>query len=236
MTRSLSSASSASTSWLRRGDLEHPAQQGDVAQVGLDRLGDARVLHLHRDRAAVVGDRAVHLPDRRGGDGFGVPGREDPLRRQAQLFGDDLRGQLRAHRRHAVLQPAQRPAGGGGQAVVDVAGHLAELHQHALHRAQGGGDVLGGLQRQVVPQPLPVLARAANSRGALLAYRAPPRAASRSAASPRSTRRLPCPGLACPAGPAASAAIDALPTAATAATVRPARLHARFPRPNASAR
>ena len=78
-------------------------------------------------------------------------------------------GQLRAHRRHAVLQPAERAADGGRQAVVDVAGHLAELHQHALHRAQGGGDVLGGLQGEVVAQLLPVLARGANSRGALLA-------------------------------------------------------------------
>jgi len=96
-------------------------------------------------------DRAVHLPDRRGGNGLRIPDREGPLRRQAQLLGNDLRGQFRAHRRHAVLQPAQRPPGGGGQAVVDVAGHLAQLHQDALHRAQGGGHVLGGLQRQVVP-------------------------------------------------------------------------------------
>jgi len=44
--------------------------------------------------------------------------------------------------------------------IVDVAGHLAQLHQHALHRPQGGGDVLGGLQGQVVAQRLPVLARA----------------------------------------------------------------------------
>ena len=148
-----------------RGDLEHPAQQRDVAQVGLDRLGDARVLYLHRDGAAVMGDRAVHLPDRGGRDRLRVPGGEGPLRRLAQLFRDDLRGQLRAHRRHAVLQPAQRPPGGGGQAVVDIAGHLAQLHQHALHCPQGGRDVLGGLQRQVVPQRLPVLARAGEQPG-----------------------------------------------------------------------
>jgi hypothetical protein len=144
----------------RRGDLEHPAQQRDVPQVGLDGLGDARVLDLDRHGPAVVGDRPVDLPDRRGGDGLRVPGRERPLRRSAQLLGDHLRGQFGAHRRHAVLQPAQRPPGGRRQAVVDVAGHLAQLHQHALHRAQGGRDVLGRLQRQVVPQLLPVLARA----------------------------------------------------------------------------
>ena len=149
----------------RRGDLEHPAQQRDVAQVGLDRLGDARVLHLHRDGPAVPGDRPVHLPDRGGRDGLGIPGGEGPVRRLAQLFGDDLGGQFRAHGGHAVLQPAQRPPGGGGQAVVDVAGHLAQLHQHALHRPQGGGDILGGLQGQIVAQRLAVLARAGEQPG-----------------------------------------------------------------------
>jgi hypothetical protein len=143
----------------RCADLEHPPQQGDVTQVSLDGLGDARVLDLDRDRAAVKCDRAVHLPDRRGRDRFGVPGREDLLRWPAQLFRDDAGGQLGAHRRHAVLQPAQRPAGGRRQPVVDVAGHLAQLHQHALHRPQGGGDVLGRLQGQVIAQLLPVLAR-----------------------------------------------------------------------------
>jgi hypothetical protein len=48
---------------LGRADLEHPAQQADVTQVRLDGLGDARILHLDRHRPAVVGDRAVHLPD-----------------------------------------------------------------------------------------------------------------------------------------------------------------------------
>jgi hypothetical protein len=149
----------------RRSDLEHPAQQRDVTQVGLDRLGDARVLHLHRNGPAVPGDRPVHLADRGGRDGLGIPGGEDPVRRLAQFFDDDLGGQFRAHGGHAVLQPAQRPPGGGGQAVVDIAGHLAQLHQHALHRPQGGGDVLGGLQGQVVAQRLAVLARAGEQPG-----------------------------------------------------------------------
>jgi hypothetical protein len=143
----------------RRGDLQHPAQQPDVPQVGFDGLGDARVLDFDRDGAAVVGDRPVHLPDRGGRDRLGIPGRERPLRRQAKLFGDHLRGQFGAHRRHAVLQSAQRAAGRRRQAVVDVAGHLAELHQHALHRAQGRGDVFGRLQGQVIAQLLPVLTR-----------------------------------------------------------------------------
>ena len=40
-------------------------EQTDVPEVRLHRGRDAGVLHLHRDRAAVVGQRAVHLPDRR---------------------------------------------------------------------------------------------------------------------------------------------------------------------------
>ena len=35
------------------------------------------------------------------------------LRRQAELFADHARGELRAHRRDAVLQPAERAADGG---------------------------------------------------------------------------------------------------------------------------
>ena len=47
----------------------------------------------------------------------------------------------------------------GRQAVVDVAGHLADLHHDALHRAQGRDDVFGGLQGQVLSQLLAPLTR-----------------------------------------------------------------------------
>ena len=143
----------------RGGDAQHPAQQRGVAQVGRDGLGDARVLDLDGDRAAVQGDRAVHLPDRGGGYRPRIPAGERPLRRHAELFLHHSRGQRRAHRRDAVLQPGQGAADRGRQAAVDVAGHLADLHQHALHRPQGAGDVLGGLQGQVLAQQLALLAR-----------------------------------------------------------------------------
>ena len=67
----------------RRGDAQHPAQQRDVAQVGRDGLGDARVLDLDGDRAAVEGDRAVHLPDRGRGYGLRIPAGERAFRRRA---------------------------------------------------------------------------------------------------------------------------------------------------------
>ena len=52
----------------RREPLDQRQQQREVAQVGLDRLGDARVLDLDRDLVAVERDRAVDLADRGGGE------------------------------------------------------------------------------------------------------------------------------------------------------------------------
>jgi hypothetical protein len=101
---------------------------------------------------------AVHLPDGGSGDGLGVPGVEDLIRWAAEFFGHDLRGEVGGHRRHAVLEPAQRAADRRGETVVHIAGHLADLHEDALHRPEGGGDVFGIPQRQVVAQLLALLA------------------------------------------------------------------------------
>ena len=51
-----------------REPLDQRQQQREVAQVGLDRLGDAGVLDLDRDLVAVERDRAVDLADRGGGE------------------------------------------------------------------------------------------------------------------------------------------------------------------------
>src|SRR5262249_37451496 len=64
-----------------------------------------------------------------------------------------------AHRRNAVLKPAERPANGRRQALVDIAGHLADLHQDALHRPERLRDVLGGLEGEILTELLPRLAR-----------------------------------------------------------------------------
>ena len=58
--------------------LQQEAQQVGVAQIGVDRFVDARILHLDRDGALLAGrriedDRAMHLADRRRGDRNGVP-------------------------------------------------------------------------------------------------------------------------------------------------------------------
>ena len=44
------------------------------------------------------------------------------------------------------LKLSERQSDGLGQAVVEVAGHLAELHQRTLHRTEPGGDLLGAAQ------------------------------------------------------------------------------------------
>ena len=92
--------------------------------------------------AAVGG--AVHLTDARRRDRQVVPRGEHPLRVGAELLADHRRGERRRHRRGVGLQRGERLLGLVGQALGDEADHLADLHQHALHLAQLGGDVLGG--------------------------------------------------------------------------------------------
>ena len=120
---------------------EHADQVG-VLQVGGDRLGDARVLHLDGDRPFAAGVRVadhgpMDLADRRRGDRLGIPLEEELLGRTAELLGDHLGGELAAHRRGVGLQLGEGVAHRFGQPVVEVAGHLADLHQRALHAARG---------------------------------------------------------------------------------------------------
>ena len=123
-----------------RGD--QAVQRLGVVEVGVDRVADARVLHLHGHLAAVAGDRAVHLPDARGRDGIGLPVEEDAFGRLPELVGDHLGGELRRHRRRIGLQGRQRLLGVLGQRLDDEAEQLAELHHRALHVAELAGDVL----------------------------------------------------------------------------------------------
>ena len=61
-----------------------------------------------------------------------------------ELALDHLGGEVGAHRRRVRLQLGQRGAHRLGQPFVEVARHLAELHQRALHVAEPLGD---GLRR-----------------------------------------------------------------------------------------
>ena len=67
-----------------------------------------------------------------------------------ELGRDHLGGELAAHRRRVRLQLGQREANRFGQPVVEVARHLPDLHQGALHVAETLGDVLGGAQLELL--------------------------------------------------------------------------------------
>ena len=99
--------------------------------------------------APVSGSRdhcPMNLADRRRGDRIGVPLDEDLLRRRTEFFGDHLGGELALIGGAFACSSASALAHRLGQAVVEVAGHLPDLHQRALHLAEALGDVLGGTQ------------------------------------------------------------------------------------------
>ncbi len=140
-----------------REALDQREQHLHVAQVGLDRLGDARVLDLDRDLAAVLGRRAVDLADRGRRERLGLELGEG-LRRRAcsssslSSFSIALNGQ----RRDVVAQRRERglellALGLRDRREVDGGQHLADLHRRAAHLAElldelarGGGGALAG--------------------------------------------------------------------------------------------
>ena len=65
---------------------------------------------------------------------------------RAQLLVDHLGGEVAAHRRGVGLQLGEGLTDRFGQAVVEVAGHLPDLHQRPLHLPEALGDLLGGAQ------------------------------------------------------------------------------------------
>ena len=123
---------------------ESGEQQPCVVEVGGDRFGDARVLHLDRHRLTVVGHGPVDLSDRSRGDGNRIPFGEDALRWCAEFGFDNPGRQLRAHWWRVLLQLCQHRAYMLGQALIEIARHLPDLHERALHMSEGLGDLLGG--------------------------------------------------------------------------------------------
>ncbi len=114
----------------------NPSQQCDVAHVRSDGAGDAWVLNLDRHGPALRGDRPVNLSDGGRRERQWVPPREDPLRDIAQLVSDHGARQRRAHRRSVVLESSHGGAKRLRHVFVDVARHLAKLHEGALHGAE----------------------------------------------------------------------------------------------------
>ena len=103
--------------------------------------GDARVLHLDRDAAAVVQLRAVDLADRRGGERLLLELVEDVLERLLQVGLDDLAHVVERRLRRRVAQRGEL----GLEALLDLGRQragvherhdLADLHRRALHLAR----------------------------------------------------------------------------------------------------
>ncbi len=123
-----------------------------VAEVGVERLGDPRVLDLHRDLAAVEQLGAVDLADRGGGEGLGLELGEELGERLAVVlllqhlldFLPGHRGRVGAQLRQLFLVDLAVLL--GDELGVDEGGELAELHRRALHLAEGADHLHRRLQ------------------------------------------------------------------------------------------
>ncbi len=125
-----------------------------VVQVGLDRLVHPRVLDLDRHGPVVVGDGLVDLADRGRRQRNGVPFGEQLLGALAELGHQDPGGQLGAHGRGVLAQVGQGGAHGRGQSLVEVAGHLTELHHRPLEVPELGRHLLGRTKGEGLVQHL----------------------------------------------------------------------------------
>ena len=130
-----------------KGHLHAREQHAGVVEIGPDGLVDAGVLQLHGHGLSLVGDGAVHLADGRGRNRDRVPLGEDSVGGAAEFALDDAGRQVGAHRRRVLLQLGQRVSQRLGQTVVEVAEHLADLHQGALHDAGGRARPAGARMR-----------------------------------------------------------------------------------------
>jgi hypothetical protein len=142
-----------------REPLDQREQQLRVAQVGIDRLGDAGILDLDRHGTAVGRRRAVDLADRGRRERFVLEVGEHALERDAELVFQELLDRFERQRRDVVAQRGQRrpellALGLRDRGEVDRRQDLADLHRRAAHLAElldqlaGGGG--GALARRSV--------------------------------------------------------------------------------------
>ncbi len=122
----------------------NPAELGEVAEQG---VAGARVLDLHRDRAAVVPDGPVDLADRRGRGGLVVELGELVAPVRAQVLGQHPLHGAGWQRWRGFLEPGQRrpvrPGELRRQRGLEDGKRLAELHGAALELPQDPEDLLG---------------------------------------------------------------------------------------------
>src|SRR3954452_16298423 len=88
----------------------------------------------------------MHLTDRRGREWIGIELHEQLVERFAELALQRRSSELEAHRRSVCAQFRERHAERFRQTFVEVARHLPELHQRALHVAEALSDLLRRLQ------------------------------------------------------------------------------------------
>jgi len=122
--------------------------QQDV-QVRVNRLVDARALHLHDYRRAIEQTGAVDLADGGRGDGFALKAAVQRLQRPPQFLCDDGLDRVRRGGRGAVQELAEFRDVLGGQDVRPGAEHLPEFDvrrpqlfdgsAQPLRERQGGG-------------------------------------------------------------------------------------------------
>ncbi len=132
----------------RRHPLDQPQDQVEVAEVDLDRLGHARVLDLDRDPIPVVGDGAVDLADRGGGERLRLELGEVVADPAPEVALDDLADVVVPELRRVVAELGERGAelllallGEAGE--LDRREDLADLHRRPLHLAELAGDLDG---------------------------------------------------------------------------------------------
>jgi hypothetical protein len=117
---------------------EHGGEQAQVAHVGLDRLGDARVLDLDRKLGALRRAATMNLADARRRCGVGIDLGKHPLGRLAPFALEHPAHLLPSDRRDVVAQRGQPllqildPVGvEAGE--LDRRKHLTRLHRRAAH-------------------------------------------------------------------------------------------------------
>ena len=71
-----------------------------------------------------------------------------------EFFDDDGGGEFGAHRRSVLLEFRKGAAHMFGEPLVDVARHLTDLHQGALHLSERLGDLLGRVHLELATQLL----------------------------------------------------------------------------------
>ena len=126
------------------------ADEAEVAQVGLDRLGHAGVLDLDGDLRPVVRARAVDLAERRERERLLVEVGEQLADGRVELVLDDPAHAIERDRRRARRQGAEGALG----ALALEGEHREQLHElraRALHPPELGAELLGQREGLRVP-------------------------------------------------------------------------------------